>query len=435
MPKINNPFKPTQPVYRGMFAGRVNEIDRIETILLETRNGNPTNLLIIGERGIGKTSLLLFTKYLAEGGISINDGHLDFMTIFVSLDKRTSVGVLAQKMKTATVRQFRDSKDAFQVLKDVWSFIQRIEVCGTKIRDKSTYVAGEAEIFENFTYSIVDTVKAITSKENAISKLGFTKPKDGLVIFIDEADNAPEELDLGTLIKQLSEKLVADNCNNVLIVLAGLPDICKGLTASHGSALRLFEELELFPLSHNDVKRVIHLGLEEANIKNSDKVEITEKALDLIVMFSEGYPHFVQQFGYSSYAFDKDNLIDDEDVQTAAFSVGGAFDLIGDRYYKDMYFNKIKKDSYRQVLKIMSVKWNEWISKKYIRSHFEGKDTTLDNALMALASRNLILKKPGARGIYRLQWVGFAFWIKLFAKQLEKRISSYNSSMTTINTK
>jgi len=45
-----------------MFAGRFNEIRRIEKVLLETKEGNPSYLLIVGERGIGKTSLMLFAE-------------------------------------------------------------------------------------------------------------------------------------------------------------------------------------------------------------------------------------------------------------------------------------------------------------------------------------------------------------------------------------
>ena len=124
MPAKNNPFKPTQPVYRGMFAGRMNEINRIETVLVETKEGSPTNLMIVGERGIGKTSLLLFLRFLAEGHISIDGGKYDFMTILVSLDKRTCVAELARKIKTALERQLRSSGNAIQFLKDAWSFIR-----------------------------------------------------------------------------------------------------------------------------------------------------------------------------------------------------------------------------------------------------------------------------------------------------------------------
>jgi len=430
VPKKNNPFKPTQPIYRGVFAGRIKEIDRIETILRETRDGNPTNLLVVGERGIGKTSLLLLTRYLATGDITLGQEGLAFLTVFVSLDKRTGVGDLARKIKTDMERQLRKSRDAAQFLKDAWGFLQRIEIASTKIGPIHTPLT-EAELFDGFAYSMVDSVKTITSREDASSRMGLARPKDGLVVFIDEADSACEDLDLGTLVKQLSEKLVAENCERVLVVLAGLPEVRDVLIKSHASSLRLFEELELSRLDPDDVKKVITQGLSEANKKNAEPVQISEDALNLIVMFSEGYPHFVQQFGYSSYAEDSDNLIDADDVKNAAYSRHGAFDLIGDRYYKDMYFNRIRKDSYRQVLKIMSENWNNWISKKEIRAQFKGREDTLNNALKALADRNIILRRPGVRGQYRLQWAGFAFWIKLFATRMEESIEAYNGGETT----
>jgi len=47
--------------------------------------------------------------------------------------------------------------------------------------------------------------------------------------------------------------------------------------------------------------------------------------------------------------------------------------LFVDRYYEDMYYGKIKKDSYRQILNIMAIKSNKWVSKKEIRKKFKGK--------------------------------------------------------------
>jgi len=38
-----------------MFAGRFNEIDAFEKGLHQTKNGSPSNFLISGERGIGKS--------------------------------------------------------------------------------------------------------------------------------------------------------------------------------------------------------------------------------------------------------------------------------------------------------------------------------------------------------------------------------------------
>jgi Cdc6-like AAA superfamily ATPase len=403
MPNINNPFQPTRPVFSNMFMGRLAEIDRIETVLSETRDGNPTNLLFIGERGIGKTSLLILSKILAT--------DQNFMSVFITIDRRTDIFDFARKIKTAFERELRNSDKAVQKLKDLWNFLQKVEVSGLKINSGSSQNT-QSEIFDNLTYTIIDTIKTITSLSD-FSKFSLREKKDGLVIFIDEADNANIDLNLGSILKQMSERMIIEGCNNVLFIVAGLPEVRNVLITSHGSALRLFEELELSVLMGEDVKEVIRRGIESANKKNKDPVVITDEALQLIVRHAEGYPHFVQQFGYSAYDVDTDNYIDKDDMKVAILA---AINLIGNRYYKDMYFNKIKEDSYREVLKIMSENYNGWVTKDEIRKKFSGKETTLTNALKALNDRNIILKKAGARGTYRLQWAGFALWIYLFHK-------------------
>jgi len=425
LPTANNPFTPNRPIFSGVFAGRSKEIIRINSVFEETRSGNPTNLLIIGERGIGKTSLLLLAKVLACGDIPWGEQKYDFLPIYLALDARKSIGHLATTINSLLERALRNLKATPQLLKDIWEFIQRIEVAGTKLAPVYKDIS-EAEVFNKFVYSLVDTAKSITDPVTAISRLNFTKPKDGLVFLIDEADKASPALDFGTLLKQITESLVAEDCNRVVFILSGLPDVRRVLVDSHPSSLRLFEELELFPLSEEEVRKVIQKGLDEANKRNTTPVKITDGALNYIYAYSEGYPHFVQQFGHSCYSYDTDNLIDEKDVGDSAFSEGGAFDLIGDRYYKELYFNKIREDAYRQILKIMSQKWNQWISKKEIREKFKGKKTTFDNGLAALKARGIILRRPGAKGEYRLQWAGFAFWINHFAERKEKDITQFN---------
>ena len=47
----------------------------------------------------------------------------------------------------------------------------------------------------------------------------------------------------------------------------------------------------------------------------------------------------------------------------------------------------------------------------------------MNNGLNALIKRNIILIKEGERGVYRLQWASFAFWINGFTK-MEQGIKS-----------
>jgi hypothetical protein len=100
-------------------------------------------------------------------------------------------------------------------------------------------------------------------------------------------------------------------------------------------------------------------------------------------------------------------------VAKGTFGPNGALQRIGDSYYRDAFYNKIQKDSYRQVLRIMADKGKDWVEKPEIRARFKGNASTLDNAIHALLERKIVLAKEGARGIYRLQHGGFALWIKL----------------------
>jgi predicted transcriptional regulator len=88
-------------------------------------------------------------------------------------------------------------------------------------------------------------------------------------------------------------------------------------------------------------------------------------------------------------------------------------EAIGDRYYRDDFYNKIQQESYRRVLCIMADRLDGWVTKEEIRTAFSGSLTTLASAIKALRERHIIMSKEGERGVYRLQHKGFALWIKL----------------------
>jgi len=103
-----------------------------------------------------------------------------------------------------------------------------------------------------------------------------------------------------------------------MIGLAGLQDLRDVLRESHPSSLRIFDEIQLRRLSDDEATRVIDLCLEEANEKNGFQTKIADDARFFLVSISEGYPHFIQQFGYSAFARDSDDLIDMRDATEGA---------------------------------------------------------------------------------------------------------------------
>lgn len=411
MPNKFNPFKPNSPIFKDMFAGRMREIDNIAKALFQTKNGNPTHILLIGERGIGKTSLLSLANNFAKNEINWDDQKYNFLTIQINLTEKMSVSDLAILIKNNIERELSKINPEITLVKKFWGFISKIEACGFKYNNSNNSSDEESQIVDQFIHSLVDTVKNIT-QNSKLGEIGLANKKDGLVILIDEADRASKNLDLGVFLKNLTETLNIESCNNILFILAGLPNIHKILQESHESSLRLFQEFELPTLSKNETDEVITRGIKEANSTSDNKVTIDRKSLDYIYVYSEGYPHFVQQIGYSVYDVNEDDKIDEEDIKEGFFMKGGALDLIGNRGYKKLYYSDINVESQRAILDIMAENWNGWITRDSIKSKLNKKDTTLDNGLRALKEKNIILVKEGSRGQYRLQWASFAFWIK-----------------------
>ena len=398
-----NPFKPNYPIYSGLFAGRFNEIERIDDALFQTSHENPTNLLFLGERGIGKTSLLLLTKYFANGDLVLHKKKHNFLTVQLNINNNTTISDFIIKFKKQLQRELHKISKTQKVVDNLWGFVKRLEVSGFKVNE--TAGLSVEQLIDDFTYSFSETINELTN--------GKEIKKDGIVVVIDEADTACKELRLGSFLKTLTETLVSENTNKALFILAGLPNVTDVLRDSHQSSLRLFEEHTLKPLKKKDVEYIIKRAVEEINEKEDKEIKIDNDAVKMFHEVSEGYPHFLQQVGFCVIKNLKSNKITEKLVEDSMFHEGGALDLIGTRYYMDLYYNKIKVDSYRQILSIMAKEWDKWISKTDIRKEFTGSGSELNNGIKALRDRNIILTKRGVRGVYRLQWLSFAFWIRI----------------------
>lgn len=405
-----NPFRPNSPVGPGMFVGRYSQVVALEAALRQTRVGRPMNFMLTGERGIGKTSLLQYFKWVAQGHIAVDAGRMRFLVIELDLDSSSTDIGLIRRAELALNRELSKTEPARSFLASGWAFVNRIEAFGVSVRDAEKARDAEA-LHDEFAHSLAVTADRITQAD---APSVFDAKYDGIILLIDEADNAPKGLRLGSFLKLLSERIQRHGCDHFMIGLAGMPSLREVLRESHPSSLRIFDELPLEPLSRDETSTVIDRALEEANEQNTEKTSIEDVARTALINLSEGYPHFIQQFGYSAFAADTDGVIDRDDVIRGGFEPLGAMEKIGDRYYRDDFYNKIQQDSYRQVLRIMADNENRWMSKQDIRAKFRGKTTTLDNALHALRERKIILSKEGERGTYRLQHRGFAFWIKLY---------------------
>lgn len=394
-----NPFRPNDIIHSGMFVGRVDEVKTIERCLFQAKNGNPQHFMVQGERGIGKSSLLFYINLLAAGHVpTSNDSKFRFLSVPIDLGGTQTQAEVVRKVGRGLRQEFAKKQQLVTKATHVWEWLTNWEVLGVKYHKQPEELDLE-EVAEEFVEKLADFCSSAADEI------------DGVLFLIDEADRPSVEANLGAYLKLISERLTWRSCNSVLFGLAGLPTLLGKLRESHESSPRLFQTMLLEPLEHEERKKVVRIGMSEANARNDIKTSISDEAVEFLAELSEGYPHFVQQFSYSAFEHDTDNLIDLDDVGNAAFKDGGALSQLGDKFFSEMYHARISSEEYRRVLDAMADYGDQWVPRRTIIAESGVTETNVTNALGSLKAKQVIIQDETRRGFYRLPTNSFAAWI------------------------
>jgi hypothetical protein len=100
------------------------------------------------------------------------------------------------------------------------------------------------------------------------------------------------------------------------------------------------------------------------------------------------------------------------DVNNGAFKENGALDQLGNRFFSELYFEKISSEDYRKVLNAMAEKLDGYMTRAQIIKASGVKDTQVTNALKALRDRGIVIPNDERQGEYRLPTQSFGVWIK-----------------------
>jgi hypothetical protein len=288
-----NPFKPGSPVPVGMFAGRAEELNLLESGLMQTKNGEPINFLLTGDRGIGKSSLLLFLDAVAKGELAgLSGGKFDFVVISLNISDKMNLLTFLRIIENNIRREVGKTEVTRKFLADAWSFVQRLRIMDSGI-DTPEKSQDEEVILDEFSSSLAETCNRIVNPEKG------EKCRDEIIFIIDEADTSTPPLRLGYFIKTVTEDLQRRSCNNVMFVVTGLPETTEKLKLSHESSVRALHPVKVKELLSADRRNVVTLGIKRANELNQQKTDITPEAITQISTLSEGYPHFIQQFSFA----------------------------------------------------------------------------------------------------------------------------------------
>ena len=256
-----NPFTPQEPVIDpNKFAGRGEPLRNAVDALF-----NNKNIIVTGERGIGKSSVAYQLIYMAQGDTALIDRlniETDgFQFSFVTGDHRcvpgNTLSDIVSSLGTSLLNTL-NIKDKEIKKTTEWQVDLKLVKVGQKKEMEQIEVSELANKF-------VDLVAQILQK----AATDF----NGIAFLIDEIDCLPPEIQLAPFFKSIVEALRFKRYQNVSFITAGVTGTGTKLITQHPSFSRLFENIELRRMAKDELDDIIVNALHGSGVGVRDEVK------------------------------------------------------------------------------------------------------------------------------------------------------------------
>ncbi len=299
MDPVRNPFAPGAGSRPPELAGRDSILEdariAIERALIGKQNRSQ---MLLGLRGVGKTVLLNKIEEIAE-----NAGHL---TSFIEAPEGKPLSeLLVPKLnralrKLSVTEQAKAKAKVHLALRALRSFAATF---------KLTY--GETTLSVDPEVGVADSGDLESDLPELFLRVGEAAKAAGKAwtLLIDEVQYL-RPIDLAALIVALHK--ISQKGLPVLFFGAGLPQVAALSGDAKSYAERLFHYPAVGPLLAEDAKTAIRQPVED------EGESISEDALDEVLLKTQGYPYFLQEWGYQCWNIAQSKQIEVSDASQAA---------------------------------------------------------------------------------------------------------------------
>lgn len=295
MDPLRNPFSPGAGSPPPEMAGRQPILDRATLALHRLKAGrSEKSFLLVGLRGVGKTVLLNEIYKLAETNgykARMVEAHEDKSLAALLLPPLRQVLFTLDRMESVSEKV----KRSFRVLK---SFFNGIKV---KVQDVELSLDVDPE---TGTADSGDLESDLPALFEAIGDAAADR-RTAVAIVIDELQYLSEQ-ELSALI--MSVHKISQRQLPLFLVGAGLPQL---VALSKSYAERLFDFPKVGPLEFHDAVAALQEPVKEQGVR------FTDEALVEIISKTQGYPYFLQEWGYQAWNLGEGSVIDIKAAQAA----------------------------------------------------------------------------------------------------------------------
>lgn len=276
MQRRDNPYTPGAGRRPPILAGREADIDTVRSLIERLAGGSyDRSLIYSGLRGVGKTVLLMEFDLLAnEAGWATTD----VQEVGSQPDFRITFGRMAARLLRVMSPRHRMIERVRRALGVVKAF-SLVAPAGIQLKLDVDAVSGVADSGDP-EQDLADLLREIG--EVALDAGA------GALFLVDEMHNLPASALAAICIALQS---ISRESLPVALVGAGLPDLPVRLMSAKPYADRLFQYRELGRLSAGAARAALIAPAAERGVSFDDR------AAELIVTESAGYPYFIQEYG------------------------------------------------------------------------------------------------------------------------------------------
>ena len=396
--KAISPFTPGSPVPVELFVGRAAQILAIKRSIDQSISGRQENIFLVGDRGVGKTSIASFARHLAEGeenvlGVHVFLGGVDTLEELVRR-------IFEQLLKAAHGQKWFEKLRAF-----FGDFVTEVDLFGVSVA-----FAPPKDDLDQLVRNFAQSLSAL------MEELGGEK--DAVVIVLDDLDSLSMHEGFANWYKSLVDEVATQFKHfPVTLMLIGLPDIVDSLSSLQPSLTRIFRIIEIEKLSNEEVTDFFRKAFEQA------ETEVDDDALELMVRYSSGIPVIMHEIGDAAFFANDNGRIDNDDASQGVLT---AAENIGRKYLDPQVYRAIRSRSYRSILRKLGLReapLNRRFTRKEVAEYLTDREKKVfDNFLRRLRSIGVIEPDPDMeRGCYRFINEIYPVYVYLEARAFSSR--------------
>lgn len=379
MPRdVNSPFTPGLPVPVEFFVGRLSEIGKIKDKVTSALSGRLEVGFLIGERGIGKSSLASFVRFLSERDHQVLGLHT-FLGGVTSLEEMVR-RVFDRLLKESVGKSWHGKIKQF---------------FGNRIREVGLF--GISMEFEAATQDLKRMVHDFApALRNLVEQV--KDEKKGIFLILDDINGLASSTDFANWLKSLVDEIATSQQPLPLcLLLVGLEERRQALVGLQPSLARVFDLIEIRVWSKEETATFYK------NAFSSVGIEVEDPAVELLVRYAGGLPVLAHEIGDAAFTLDNDGRIDRDDAIQAVIA---AADIIGRKHLEPQVFRAIRSTRYRSILRNLARgPFEPTFQRSEVRKRLSGDEVSVfDNFLRRMEKLDVLARdtERGA-GAYRFR--------------------------------